>query len=332
MKKRIFPTLIALSALSVSASAAFYSVTGLSKLFAGASLEVMIMAGSLEVAKLVIASLLYQYWSTLNGLLKTYLTIATIVLIGITSAGIYGFLSSAYQNTATQSSISDREISIFEAKKQRFADNIASYETEKERLNQDISQLRNALSTGTTTQYVDRNTGQLVTRANSANRKAFEEQLNSALENKNKVDDKIIALNDSITTLEIKILDLKSNADSTNELGPLKYLSNLTGKPMDQIINWFLLVIVFVFDPLAIALVIAANFAFKQLKPTVIEHEVIEPEDEIEPMSFEDVAEQNEYINEVPEESTPDMLHQPMSAWRRNRGMNKGPDSSKRYW
>jgi len=331
MKKRIFPTLIALSALSVSASAAFYSVTGLSKLFAGASLEVMIMAGSLEVAKLVIASLLYQYWSTLNGLLKTYLTIATIVLIGITSAGIYGFLSSAYQNTATQSSISDREISIFETKKQRFTDNVVSYETEKERLNQDISQLRNALSTGTTTQYVDKNTGQLVTKANSANRKAFEEQLNSALENKNKVDDKIIALNDSITTLEIKILDLKSNADSTNELGPLKYLSNLTGKPMDQIINWFLLVIVFVFDPLAIALVIAANFVFKQLKPTVIEHEVL-AEPITEPMSFEDVAEQNEYVNEVHEESTPDTLHQPMSVWRRNRGMNKGPSSSKRYW
>jgi hypothetical protein len=72
IQRNLFPTIIALSALSVSASAAFYSVSGLSKLFAGASFEVIIMAGSLEVAKLVIASLLYQYWNTLNKFLRTY--------------------------------------------------------------------------------------------------------------------------------------------------------------------------------------------------------------------------------------------------------------------
>ncbi len=96
LKNKIFPLLIAFSALSVSASAAFYSVSGLSKLFAGASLEVIIMASSLEIAKLVIASLLYQYWDTINKALRVYLTVAAGVLILITSAGIYGFLSAAY--------------------------------------------------------------------------------------------------------------------------------------------------------------------------------------------------------------------------------------------
>ena len=72
-KQNIFPSIIAISALSVSASAAFYSVSGLSKLFAGATFEVIIMAGSLEVAKLVIASLLYQYWNTINKLLNVSL-------------------------------------------------------------------------------------------------------------------------------------------------------------------------------------------------------------------------------------------------------------------
>ena len=76
LQERIFPFIIALSALSVSASAAFYSVTGLSKLFAGASTEVLIMAGSLEISKLVIASLLYQYWDTINKVLRTYLSVA----------------------------------------------------------------------------------------------------------------------------------------------------------------------------------------------------------------------------------------------------------------
>ena len=99
---RIFPALIALSALSVSASAAFYSISGLSKLFAGAAFAVIIMAASLEVAKLVIASLLYQYRKTLPFLLKAYLSIACVVLILITSMGIYGFLSAAYQDTANK--------------------------------------------------------------------------------------------------------------------------------------------------------------------------------------------------------------------------------------
>ena len=92
LKRNFLPFIIAFSALSVSASAAFYSVSGLSKLFAGASFEVMVMAGSLEVAKLVVASLLYQYWDTINKGLRAYLSVATIILVLITSMGIYGCL------------------------------------------------------------------------------------------------------------------------------------------------------------------------------------------------------------------------------------------------
>ena len=303
MKKKIFPTLIALSALSVSASAAFYSVTGLSKLFAGASLEVMVMAGSLEVAKLVVASLLYQYWSTINKVLRAYLSVAMVVLVLLTSAGIYGFLSSAYQDTASKASVVGKEAQVYKVKKECFEQNRADYQTEKQKLDEDISQLRNALSTGSTTQSVDKKTGQLVTKANNANRKTFEAQLNSAIANKEIVENKLIAATDSISALDMKILDIESKAELSGELGPLKYLSNLTGKPMDQIINWFLLVIIFVFDPLAIALVIAANFAFKQLKPTVTP--TIEPEPIVEKsepiLPLEELVEQEEFINEVPE-------------------------------
>ena len=269
MKQKIFPFLIALSALAVSGSAAFYSITGLSKLFAGASTEVIIMASSLEAAKLVMASLLYQYWDKLGKLLRTYLTIALITLIGITSAGIYGFLSGAYQDTANKASVVDKETQVYKVKKERFEQTKADYTAEKQRLDNDISQLRNALATGSTTQSVDARTGQIVTRANNANRKTFEAQLNTAMTNKEAVDNKIVAANDSITALDMKILEIESKAELAGELGPLKYLSNLTGKPMDQIINWFLLVIIFVFDPLAICLVIAANIAFNQLKPKV---------------------------------------------------------------
>ena len=117
IQERIFPFLIATSALSVSASAAFYSVSGLSKLFAGAALAVIIMAASLEIAKLVIASLLYQYRKTLPLLLKTYLSIACVVLVLITSMGIYGFLSAAYQETANKAGNIDAQISLVETKR-----------------------------------------------------------------------------------------------------------------------------------------------------------------------------------------------------------------------
>jgi hypothetical protein len=259
IRERIFPFLIALSALSISASAAFYSVTGLSMLFAGASVAVLIMASSLEVAKLVIASLLYQYWNKLNKILKIYLTIATVVLMLLTSAGIYGYLSNAYQTTANQSSIVDQKIQTLETKKGLYKDTRDNILKEK----QSISELKGTLSTGSTTQSTDKR-GNLVIRSNKANI----EQLKSANQSDEKLTVKLDATNDSIFALENKILEVKTTSKAANELGPLKYLSNLTGQSMDKIINWFLLVIIFVFDPLAIALVIAANFAFFQLRRT----------------------------------------------------------------
>ena len=261
IKERIFPLIIALSALSVSASAAVYSVTGLSMLFAGASTAVIIMAASLEVAKLVIASLLYQYWSKLNKILRTYLTIAAAVLILITSAGIYGYLSSAYQKTADQTSIIDSRVASLETKKKLFEETRDNILKEK----QSIASLQGTLSQSSTTQYTDKK-GNLVVRSNNA----IIRNIESASKSNEKLSGKIDVVNDSIFSLESKILEIKTTAIGESELGPLKFLSKLTGIAMDRIINWYILVIIFVFDPLAIALVIAANFAFFQLRKTPI--------------------------------------------------------------
>jgi len=89
LKKYALPLTIAISALSISGTAAFYSISGLSKLFAGAAFAVIIMATALEISKLVLATLLHQYWDRLGALLKTYRTTAVVVLILITSLGIY---------------------------------------------------------------------------------------------------------------------------------------------------------------------------------------------------------------------------------------------------
>ena len=124
MKNRLLPYIIALSALFVSSSAIFYSVYGLSKLFAGASKAVIVMASSLEIAKLVVASLLYQYWDEINKLLRMYLTIACIILMLITSGGIYGFLSGAYQSTATKSELLDKHTLMLQTKQNRFKEQL----------------------------------------------------------------------------------------------------------------------------------------------------------------------------------------------------------------
>ena len=265
LQERIFPFIIALSALSVSASAAFYSVTGLSKLFAGASTEVLIMAGSLEVAKLVIASLLYQYWDTINKGLKVYLSIACLVLILITSAGIYGFLSSAYQETAALAGNVDAQIALVETKRDNVKEQLAVYNAEKSSINEAVASLRDGLSNNVI-QYKDPETGEIITTTSSSTRRALEKQLDQAIERQTKINTRVDNLNQQLFDYETEIVEIQSGSDVASELGPLKYLSGLTGWGMDKIINYLLLIIIFVFDPLAISLVVAANFAFAQLK------------------------------------------------------------------
>ncbi len=266
LKKGLFPFIIAFSALSVSGSAAFYSVYGLSKLFAGATFEVIIMAGSLEVAKLVTASLLYQYWNTINKLLRTYLTVATVVLVLITSMGIYGFLSAAYQDTYRQLTIKDNQTSFLEQKRDFYQLDVNRYDEELERISSNISTLSNARSQ--TIQVRDTSVaGGVRTTISTSELRLAAKRIETEEENRKNVQAKREIAADSLQKYQLQILELENNFDVAGELGPLEYLSGLTGTPMDRIINVLLLVIIFVFDPLAISLVVAANFAFDKAFP-----------------------------------------------------------------
>ena len=261
--KGIFPGIIALSALSVSASAAFYSVSGLSKLFAGATMEVIIMAGSLEVAKLVVASLLYKYWDTLNKALRTYLTVATVVLVLITSMGIYGFLSAAYQDTYRQLATKENQTAFITQKKDFYEKDVIRYDSELERISRNISTLSNAKSSSI--QIKDTSlVGGIRTTISTTELRMAAKRIEVEEDNRKAVQEKRIIAADSLQKFQLQILELDNNTEVAGELGPLQYLSGLTGTPMDKIINVLLLIIIFVFDPLAIALVVAANFAFDQ--------------------------------------------------------------------
>ena len=314
IQERIFPFIIATSALSVSASAAFYSVSGLSKLFAGAAFAVIIMATSLEVAKLVIASLLYQYRKTIPRLLKYYLSVAAVVLVLITSMGIYGFLSAAYQETAAKAGSIDSQIALIETKRDNVKEQLAVYNEEKTSINTAVSDLRSGLSNNKI-QYRDRETGQIITTTSSSTRRALEKQLDQAIIRQTEINTKVDVLNEQLFEYETEIVEVQIGTDLAGELGPLKYLSGLTGTPMDKIINILLLTIIFVFDPLAIALVIAANFAFEKLRPKTRENiygekEVIEDDGFWTEEEMEDFNEQFNADDLLPDEDDMEELHE----------------------
>jgi hypothetical protein len=287
MKRKILPWIIALSALSVSVSAAFYSVSGLGKMFAGASLQVMILAGSLELAKLVTASLLYEYWDKLNRALKYYLLIATFILIAITSAGIYGFLSSAYQETAFKVENQDKSIGIVDKKIEITKSELASYEKQIEQKNNRLTQITTIRSNLQGTQ------GQLISQSKSTS--SVRQQIKDIDSEIKRIDSEVSILNDSISSknsrissLETQKLEISSDTDLAKEVGPLKYLANLTGKSLDEIVNWYIIILMLVFDPLAIALVLAANFAFSKSKEN---NEEIKDDHVTEKLEIEDQQE-----------------------------------------
>ena len=282
MNKKFLPWFLLFCAIGLSGTAAYYSVIGLSIIFSTVAIPVIIMGSFLEISKLAIATYLHDKWKETYGLLKIYLTIALVTLSLLTSIGIYGLLSTGFQQNIAGLEINNKKIENIEVKKGRFEEIKVDYQKEKEGLDKDITNLRNALSTNTTTQSIDRTTGQVITRANGGNRKAFETQLKIAQENRDVVSKKIESLNDSITSLDLEVLDLASTEIESGELGAIKYLSEITGWDIKKTANFFILALIFVFDPLAIALVISTNQAFKivrkkdETEESVIQTETVE--------------------------------------------------------
>jgi hypothetical protein len=267
--------LLGLSALFVAFNAAFFSVSGLSKLFAGASLSVMLMASSLELAKLITAGYLYNYWERINKAFRVYLSIGVVILILITSLGIYGFLTAAFQDTFNVYSVTEKQRSFLQQKEKFWADDVARYDVELGRISENIATLSNAKATGIQVRDTTSTTGFRNTISTTELRLA-QQRISVEEDNRKEVQSKREVAADSLQSIQLKILDLDTDTEIGSELGPLQYLSGLLDKPMDQIINWFILIIIFVFDPLAVALVIAFNNAVKVDKGEKDKKKVVE--------------------------------------------------------
>ena len=227
---RLFPYLVGLSAFLVAGSAAFYSVFGLSKLFSGAALAVVIMAGSLEFAKLVTASFLYRYWNEINRFMKTYLIIGVVTLVIITSAGIFGFLSNAYQGATV---VFEKESTKLLYKQDRLDQMVEDKQYLKEELEAAVAELPDNYRT--------------------AKRKLREEY-----------QPKINQINTDMMNIKAEIGDLKTALVETGvDVGPAIYLARVFGTDVDSVVKYFIFMLIAVFDPLAVVLVISYNLTLQ---------------------------------------------------------------------
>jgi hypothetical protein len=302
--------LLGLSALFVAFNAAFFSVSGLSKLFAGASLSVIVMASSLELAKLITAGYLYNYWEKINKSFRIYLSGAVVILVLITSLGIYGFLTSAFQDTFNQYSIKDKQLSFLQQKEKFWEDDVARYDVELGRISQNISTLSNAKATGIQVRDTSSSTGFRNT-ISTTELRLSQKRIGVEEENRKGVQSKREVASDSLQSIQIKILNLESMEGVSSELGPLEYLSGLLDRPMDVIINWFILIIIFVFDPLAVALVIAFNNAVLVDRGIVDKRKVVakrelygEDDDSDDSITFP--SDEEEWVNDESKDDTDD--------------------------
>ena len=226
VNNKYFQYLVGLSALLIAGSAAFFSVFGLSKLFAGATLAVIIMAGSLEFGKLVGASFLYRYWNSIANWLKVYMTVGVVTLVVITSAGIFGFLSNAYQGATIEFEKQSTTLIYKEDRLEQLEEDKVYL---KEELEQAISELPENYRTA---------------------KRLLREEYNP----------KVIVLNDQILGIKQEVGDLKVALVETGvDVGPAIYLARAFETDIDTVVKFFIFILIFVFDPMAVSLVIAFN-------------------------------------------------------------------------
>jgi len=238
-------TYLAFSAFLVAGCAAYFSVTGLGLLFYGASVSVMIMAGALEFAKIISAAYLKQKWSELEVFLKTYLTIAVVSLMVITSAGIYGFLSDAFQKQSLRLEKVERQVNLVENK-------IKINKTEIDRYEQKIANLSAIRNSQ------EQNLSKLIDKEKSTSRvSSMIRSADQEIARSSKIIDSLNAANTSLLT-EIEQIQ-NQNLDLEEQVGGFRFVAETFNIDIKTAVKWFILLIVLVFDPLAIALVLAYN-------------------------------------------------------------------------
>lgn len=243
----MFTFLLTISALLVAGIAAYFSVLGIATLFSGSYQEVIIMAASLEIGKLVATTYLHRYWTATNKLLKTYLCIAVFVLMGITSIGIFGYLSAAYQSNSLNFAQITSNIETLEQQKQNFDNEIEQNKSRIDTLNKSrISQ------------------EQRLPGLSTKSAQPIYKDIEKAGEEIQSLTQRTATLQDSKTEKDNQILALKQEIAKAKDIGTFKFVAQAIEKPLDTVVTMFICILIGVFDPLAVALILALNVALKK--------------------------------------------------------------------
>lgn len=279
--------LVGFSAVIVAGCAAYFSVTGLGVLFAGATTSVMVMAGSLEFAKLVAATYLKQEWEALKGFNKWYLATSVATLMIITSAGIFGYLSNAFQQQNLELQKVERDISVYQNQITKNDAEIIRYTTQL--TNQ--QNIRNSQ---------EENISKVVERMGNTSR------LTQMVKN---ADVEISAISKRIDELTIQnnvALDSinaikNNNIELEREVGGFRFVAEAFNIPLKDVVTFFILIIVLVFDPLAVALIIAFNGLIMKHKEEAVSHKEYEV--------YGDKEKQRELLKEIIQADEKDGLY-----------------------
>jgi len=305
MNKTALKILVGFVALALAACAAFFSIVGLSKLFAGAMLAVIAMATILEISKLVIASYLYQQWKVVNKTLRVYLVSAVTIIAIITSIGIYGFLSGAYQTTKSKYDLTQSITDSLSVKKSYFDSGLVSYQSQLEskttQLN-DLYSIRNSQEQRASNLINSNKSFKSVEKSASNTDKSIK-LLNKEIAQLN---DSIVKYSTESSKLKLGITQASLKNELSSELGSLTYISKVLNVPMDKVVNILIILFMIVFDPLAICMVIAYN-QLNESKP--------DNKDNLDDFSDEELAEivqdiQSETPQEPIESNTMDIVPQ----------------------
>ena len=284
-----FKTLVSFSALAIAGCAALFSVTGIGTLFAGAAVSAMVMASALELGKLVGVSFLYRYWSEIPKALKSYMLVASITLIGITSAGIYGYLSSAYAKVAAEPLKMNADIQIYNSQAQTLDEEI---KRKTARLDQIIS-LR-----GQQENRIDNLISKSTTGSSSAVRSA-QNSLNELNRTATALQKEINQTSAQRDSLKARSLTKEVEINTNSDIGTFVYISKAIGVELDTVVKWFILIIVLVFDPLSICLVLAHNFLTKREEK---KYQIYGETQRTQPLENEKRPEEPTVVNQTPED------------------------------
>ena len=237
---------------------AYVSVSGLLKVFTGAGTMGLMLFSAIEIAKVVATSAIHTYGKRIGWFYSSLLSIMIVISMLITSMGIYGFLSSSYKESFAKMENVDSQVELLESKRDGYQEQLSFIVAEKETLNSTISELTKGLANNVI-QYKDKETGEIITTTSSKTRKVLEKQLDNAIIRQAEVNIKSDSLSVIVFDLDNQILETKLGNESASELSSLKYLADITGKSMDEVMKWFILLLIIIGDPMAVLMVIVFN-------------------------------------------------------------------------